>query len=282
MENALVKNEAYSEPDIRRNLICRLAFIFILFSLLYSYASHTLIHQLKSPVLKFPYVDLSYWMFHLAGIPELISGNYTLALLLDLCLFVFCILTILFPSRKTFPAFFFSAYIVYFFIFNSYGAHHTHSKIGILLMPVPFLFKKESFSYVWKGLRYFLLFAYSAAFFWKLFRLSWLQDNQGILIMKRNFVAYLYYHPDTSAAHFYQWLLQHPAIVNSVFAAGFIAEGCFIAGFFTNRVDKWLLVLSILLPLGFLVLADAFFVELLILSLTLYFPAKLYREKAGQ
>jgi hypothetical protein len=265
--------EIYSLLTVRRNRILRIAFSFIFLSLLYAYSSHALIHQLQAPVLKFPYVDAGYWLIHLTGIPELITGSRLFALLLDSSLFVFCFLAILFPSRRTFPALFMAAYTLYFFIFNSYGAHHTHSKIGILLMPVPFLFKQASFPYLWKGLRYYLLFAYSAAFCWKLFRLSWLHADQGLLILKKNVAPYLYFHSDTLPAQFYQWLLRYPTLPNAAYLAGFLAEGCFIVGFFTTRYDKALLVLSILLPVGFYIMADAFFSELLILSLTLFFPA---------
>ena len=53
------------------------------------------------------------------------------------------------------------------------------------------------------------------------------------------------------------------------FIAGTILEGLFIVGFFTRKYDKYLLIFSIFLPLGFWFTADAYFFEFLILSLTL-------------
>ncbi|HEY8894253.1 MAG TPA: hypothetical protein VIM79_05545, partial [Niastella sp.] len=70
-------------------------------------------------------------------------------------------------------------------------------------------------------------------------------------------------------ASIYHWLLQQPLLVNGAFIAGTILEGLFIVGFFTRKYDKYLLIFSILLPLGFWFTADAYFFEFLILSLTL-------------
>ena len=90
-----------------------------------------------------------------------------------------------------------------------------------------------------------------------------------MLILKKNQAAYLYLEPDTMLAGLYRWLLLQPALVNGAYIAGVIIEGLFIIGFFTRKYDKYLLILSILLPAGFWFTADAYFFELLILSLTL-------------
>ncbi|HSN07702.1 MAG TPA: hypothetical protein VLS85_01630, partial [Hanamia sp.] len=137
------------------------------------------------------------------------------------------------------------------------------------ITPVAFLFSKKSFSFAWQGLRYFLLFSYSAAFLWKFFRFSWLQSNQGILIMKQNLTPYLYFNPRTFLAHVYFWFLDHPFFVEIIFISGFVLEGVFIIGFFTRKFDKLLFIISLLLPFGFWFLADAMFYEMIVLSLTL-------------
>jgi hypothetical protein len=202
---------------------------------------------------------------HGLGIPELVTGNYVVAWTVDLLLFGTCIGVLIAPRSRVLVALFMVLYFIYFIAFNTYGTHHTGHKIGVLLIPVPFLVKDIlSFNYLWQGLRYVLLFAYSSAFLWKLFRLTWLHSGQGILILKKNLAAYLYYHPNS----LYHWLLAHPALVNSLFIAGFLLEGFFIIGFFTRKYDKYLLVAAVLLAFGFWLMAEAFFIELLILTLT--------------
>jgi hypothetical protein len=256
-----------------RDRICRLVFTFILLSLLYSFFSHTLVHQLQAPVLRFPYVDPSYWILHLASIPEFITGHFIVAGLFDGTLFLTCILTLLFPASRSFIIFFFGLYLIYFITFNSYGALHTGSKIGILLMPIPFMARgPRSFTYLWQGMRYLALFVYADAFLWKFFRWTWLTNDQAILVIKKNLTAYLYFNAHTAQANVYRWFLLHPSVANWLFKAGILAEGTFLLGFFTTKFDRYLFLLSILLPVGFLFFADAFFFELIILSFTYHIP----------
>jgi hypothetical protein len=268
MEKNLTPGDFYSPPE--RIWLCRIVFLFIFFSLLYSLASNTLLHQIGKPVIKFPYVDLTYWVMHLLQIPEAITSHYVIAVAFDLLLFTTCILCFLYPNKRAFIIAFTVLYFIYFITFNTYGTHHTNPKIGVLLAPVPFVVRNNnSFNYLWQGLRYFLVFSYSSAFLWKFFRFTWLHNNQGILIMKKNLAGYLYFDPNSWLAGIYYWFLQHTAVVNALFIAGFILEGLFIIGLFTRKFDWYLFLLSLLLPLGFWFIADALFFELLILSITL-------------
>ena len=254
---------------MNRDLLCRIVFSMILIHLIFSLFASTLVHQLQSPTLKFAYVDPTFWLMHLLQIPELVSSNYYIALVFDVSLFVCCIAALFFPKNKLVIALFIILYFVYYIIFNSFGTHHTHALIPVLISPVPFLFSKKSFLFSWEALRYFLLFSYSAAFFWKLFRFSWLNSNQGILIIKKNMTPYLYFNPDTFLAKIYFWFLDNPTFTHVIFITGFIMEGLFIIGFFTKKYDKLLFSISVILPVGFWFFADALFFEQLILSLTL-------------
>ncbi len=256
-------------PVQKRILLCRIVFTFILFALIYAALSNTLFHQLQSPVLKYPYVDPAYWMMHLLRIPDAIVSNYTVAWVFDILLFASCIGCIVYPFRKIFIIVFLLIYFIYFITFNSYGAHHTHAGVGILLAPIPFLFSGTTFSLLLQALRYNTLFIYASAFLWKLFRLSFLNDNHGLLILKNNLTPYLYYTPGSQLSKFYMGILQHPSLANIMYILGFILEGTFITGFFTKQYDKYLFMFSIILVIGFWFLADAGFFQLLILSLTL-------------
>jgi len=249
--------------------LCRIVFAMILAHLFFSAFANTLVHQMQMPVLKFVYVDPAFWIMHLLNIPEFISSHYIVAWIFDIILFLSCTAVIIFPRKKWIIAIFIFFYFIYYIIFNSFGAHHTHALIPVLIAPIPFLFSKKSFFYAWEGLRYFLLFSYSAAFLWKFFRFSWLTNNQGILIIKKNLTPYLYFNPDSCLSKIYIWLLDHPSFANAVFISGFIMEGLFIIGFFTKKLDGYLFFLSIILPVGFWFFADALFFEQLILSLTL-------------
>ncbi len=170
METALNKQPYHLW--LQRDFLCRIVFAFIFIDLLYNFFSNSMVHQLQTPSLKFPYIDITYWLFHLLKIPDTVSSNQLLAYCLGFFLFIFSIGTLLFPSRRIFIKAFFVFYVIYYIIFNSYGTHHTHSKIGILLMPIPFFLKSNKrFEFMWEAMRYFTLFIYADAFFWKLTRL---------------------------------------------------------------------------------------------------------------
>jgi hypothetical protein len=268
MEKTLTENERYSSAD--RDRLCRLVFLLIFFTLLYALASHTLLHQLQQPVMKYPYVDLTYWLMHWLQIPDLLAGNATIAWTFDVLLFISCIACFLYPQKNVLIILFVLLYFCYFITFNTFGTHHTNPKLGILFIALPFMVRNNrSFNYLWQALRYFLLFAYSCAFYWKVVRLGWLQHDQGLLIMQKNLVEYLYFNPNTILAGMYTWLLQRETLLQVLFITGCMLEGVFITGFFTKKYDRYLFIGSILLPMGFWFMADAFFVELLLLSLTL-------------
>ncbi len=254
----------------KRIFIGRVVFAFIILCILYAYSSNLLLHQLQSPILKYPYVDPVYWLMHLTGIPEFFTSSYYTALSFDILLFTSCLLAFLFPLKRIFIVFYLTLFFIYFVCINTFGAHHSHAAVGLLLAPLPFLFKSDtSFSLMWQALRYYTLYLYASSFLWKLFRGTWLHWEQGILILKKNITPYLFYNNDAMLSKLYWWLLQHPSLVNTLFIIGFILEGAFIVGFFTKRLDKILYLFSFILVTGFWLLADALFFQTLVLSLTL-------------
>lgn len=259
------KNASY------RDWLCRICFLLIFASLIYSFFSHTLVSQLHSPVLKFPATDLTYWLFHFMRIPELISGNTKIAVSFDILLLGSCMLVFCFPEKRLWVRLFFIVYFIYFIIYNSFGMHHVHSRIGILLISAPFLIREEKgFILLWQGLRYYVCFIYVSAFLWKLFRGSWLYSEQGILILKKNLTPYIYFNPQSVLSHVYYFLFRHPVLPDLLMKTGFLMEGFFIVGFFTMRYDNYLFLLSILLTLGFVFMADALFLETAFLGIVFY------------
>jgi hypothetical protein len=271
MATTLTDTLVYNAADKKR--LARIVFSLILCSLVWSFCSHTQLHQLRRPVVTFPYVDPTYWLFNLLRIPAFVTGNPVVALVFDVLLMALCIGALVWPHQRLLAGLFVTLYFIYFITYNTYGTHHTNPKIGILLMAVPFIARSvTTFNFLWQGLRYFLLFAYSCAFLWKLLRFSWLDADMGLLIMQKNMAPYLYYHPDTVRAALIYWFLQHAGWTYILFLLGLVLEGMFLVGFFTKKYDKQLFVLSLLCPLGFWFMADAYFYELLIWSLTLYVP----------
>jgi hypothetical protein len=265
---ATLTNIFYTPAEQKR--IARIVFSLILLSLTGSFFSNTLIHQLHQPVVKFPNADPTYWLLHALQIPETITSHYAIACVFDIALFAFCLLSLLYPHRHWFIISFSVLFFVYVITFNTYGTHHTNHKIGVLFITLPFWVRNnKSFNFCWQALRYFLLFAFSSAFVWKFLRFSWLQPDEGILILKKNIAPYLYFNPHSTLVGVYTWLLQHAGVTQALYLAGTLLEAVFIIGFFTKKADGYLFIASVLLVIGFWFMADAYMFELLILTVTL-------------
>jgi hypothetical protein len=257
--------------ESKRNFICRLVFSCIFLLLCYEFFSHALLYQLRSPALVYPYVDITYLLFNLSGLQQAVSGSLTVSVLFSILLFVFCAAVIICPSKRIYIGLFSLFYFFYFLSYSNFGAHHVHSKIGILFITIPFAVSSKNFVLLWEGLRYFTFFIYADAFIWKLVRGSWLFDKQGILIIKSNITPILYAHPDFRLKGLYEYLFLHPHYADILFKSGFVLEGLFLVGFFTKKFDLYFVFFSLLLAIGFYLMADAFAFELLILNFTLIY-----------
>ena len=254
-----------------RKFLCRLVYSTVFLLLIYDLISSTALYQLHSPVLIYPYVDITYILFNLSHAGDIVTGSLILSYCFSIFLFLSCITIIIYPDKRFFIFSFLILYFFYFLVYNGYGAHHIHSKVGILFISVPFLFIGNNFMFTWEAVRYYTLFLYADSFLWKLFRLSWLNNKQGILIMKQNLIPLLYQHPDNNFSNLYYFFFNHYFYADILYRTGFLLEGIFLIGFFTKRFDKFLVIISLLLAIGFLFMADAFAFELLILDVTLIY-----------
>jgi len=253
-----------------RHTITRCVFVFILLSLIYHYVSHTLLHQLQAPVFQFAFIDPMYILFSISGLSSFIVQHFWLALFVDSCMFIGALLIILFPQKRFLIILFSVLYFIYFVIYNLYGMHHTHILVGILLAPLPFWASNNTtFTYLWSALRYYTLCIYSLAFFWKVFRHSLFSPDQPMAVLKDNLTPYIYFHPDTTQTALYQFFMQHPGLLYIFYLFAVAMEGFFLVGFFTRRFDHALITAGILIHIGILFFADAFFIEIFILYFSL-------------
>jgi hypothetical protein len=69
-------------------------FYFAMIWLVYRFWGNTLFSQLAEPVLVFPSIDNTFWLFHVLNIPAFISQHQFVATIFDLLLFFFPILFI--------------------------------------------------------------------------------------------------------------------------------------------------------------------------------------------
>ncbi len=159
---------------------------------------------------------------------------------------------------------------IYILLYNTYGTHHTHSMLGIMIVGTGIIFTgKPSFNRIWAAVRYYVLWIMAAAGLWKLFRGAIFQQGQGTTIFADNLSGFIYEQPDHFLTGIYTFLLRYPVILNTAYIIAVLMELLFITGFFTRKYDQWLMVMLSVLISGFWFIADATFFELLICLLPL-------------
>ncbi|MEM6724844.1 MAG: hypothetical protein AAF598_12445 [Bacteroidota bacterium] len=265
-----------------RRIMSYAVFGVITLTLIYRFLSHSLLSQLEEPVLKDPYVDITYWIFHLAHIPELITGSFWLSLGFDLALITFAVMSCYAHRKTIWPILFGIFYLTYMITYNSFSCHHTHCMAGIVLISIPFWFKdNKAFSLLWEGVRFYTLFIYSTAFLWKLFRGSLFHAEQGFSIMLNESTSYLLLEPKTWRSRLYWNIIEDPNFAHQLIIAGALVQGVFLIGFFTRKLDWLWVILPIIFQSMTYLLFHVMIYELLILSLV-FLPWHKIREQVGR
>ncbi len=263
----------YSDKDTL--FLRRAAFVSILGIYLIRYCSHTLLHQLYQPVLIFPSIDVTYWLFHFIGIPQFLTQHYSVALGFDLLLLASILSALIYQRKVVFPILYLLLASCYFITFNSYATHHFHITMGMLFIALPFCFPKaDHFSAAWYFLRIYYLYIFFSASLWKIFRGSAWKFDQLTNIIRSNCIEALAYNKETFSDKLDFFLLAHPAIAYTFFLFTCLLQLSFIAGLFTYKYDRYFFYASILFHVGnFFVLRINSF-ELLVFNLALIKPGR--------
>lgn len=261
----------WSNISLSRKQASRWVFGIVILALVFRYFSNALLHQLHDPVLKYPYVDLTYWLYHFLHIPELFTSNFSLALIFDFALLGTAIGSFFSIEKRMYPIAFTLLFSIYFVTYNSFSAHHTHCMIGLLLIGIPFWFKDdERFALLWEGLRYYTLWIFFSAFLWKLFRGTIFLHSQGTANFLNENASYLVHNPNDFWSNIYLYILASPAIASFLHASGPLLQALFGIGFFTKKLDwLWFILPFVFHTLTYIFFHVVFF-ELLVLNFTFF------------
>lgn len=131
---------------------------------------------------------------------------------------------------------------VYILCYTMYPANSIESFTPWLLFPLLLMINNlRSFYFVFHALRYFFLFFFASAAVWKFVQ-------EGILNLEQMSGVLLLQHKDYLASSsnwytiFIYWLINHPTISYGLYLGATIIELSFIAGFFTRKFDRILIV----------------------------------------
>ncbi|HRH69803.1 MAG TPA: hypothetical protein PLB89_09880 [Flavobacteriales bacterium] len=254
----------------QRKVLLRIYFGWILLALLWRWMDVSMLSQLEAPVLGNVYKDLTFWLFQLLGIQDGLTAHSGIALVFDIILTASVVLALARPNGVWYPRIYCTAILLYFVTHTTYANHHYRPIIGLLFAGIPFAFRSlDRFGWSFQALRYYVLFLYTSAGLYKVFRGSWLNMDQMTNIIENTQLELLLTHGDGWHAQLFTWLLVHEWAGWALFFACTVMETLFIIGFFTRRWDVALFCAAITLHIGFYFTMGFFAFELIVLDLTL-------------
>ncbi len=254
----------------QRKILVRIYFGWILLALLWRWMDVSMLSQLEAPVLGNVYKDLTFWLFQLLGIQQGLTAHHGIALAFDIILTASVVLAVVRPNSVWYPQIYCTAILFYFVTHTTYANHHYRPIIGLLFAGIPFAFRSlDRFDRSFQALRYYVLFLYTSAGLYKVFRGSWLNMDQMTNIIENTQLELLLTHGDGWHAQLFTWLLINEWAGWALFFACTVMETLFIIGFFTRRWDVALFCTAITLHIGFYFTMGFFAFELILLDLTL-------------
>ena len=248
-------------PYYPRTLIARVVFCWLFCILVYFFGTHTLLSQLQQPVFIYSGSDNTFWLLHYLRIPHFFLQHYWAALLFDIAITTSCIVCIILPQQKVCTYITVIGIWVLHFCYSS-AAGKQYAQIGYLLPPIALLvFNQKKFALSWQLIRYWICFLYSSAGIYKMIYGGFFYVHNMSNILKQMNAEWLFFNSNTVQANCIYFLIHHPFCAQLFYQAAVCIETAFIIGFFTKKMDKYLVAILILFHIGNYFLLHISFIE---------------------
>ena len=190
--------------------------------------------------------DPATWLIYLANIPQWITANQWAGILLDTLIIALLLLFIRNPFNNRLALLLFLLLLLFYVTLMGHLVHHNF-QFGFCLVFIPFIFRKETNrQFAFEAARYFLLFFYVSAAWWKIYYNSLSDISHFSHLASSQFTPY-YLEVNTGIrTAFNLFLVSHPWFGWSLFVTSVVLELLVIVGFFTKRFDKWIAIFILL------------------------------------
>ena len=214
------------------------------------YFNGLLLHQLN-PILFINRLDFSLNLLHVSGLTQLVIKSYSAQFMLDV-FFLLLPLSLLLSFKFNWKIKKLLAVLVCFFCWvygllnSSVSSLSVEGFAAFTLVPLLFTTDKEkNYYFLFNILRYAFIIIFFSTALWKLRAggLLNLEQMSGILVNQHSSLL-----AENTSSHFtgfLKYLINHPTISWLLYAIGFFIEFFFIAGLFTKKLDRLLLLLLI-------------------------------------
>lgn len=223
-----------------RKFLARICFGWLFLTLIYFYASHSLVHQWEQPILIYPEADNTYWLLHMLNIPQWIMQSKTWSLVFDLLMIASTFLFFLFPEKILWAIISILTLWLFQVMYGSSNGHHYHH-IGYLLIPLPFIFRNPvRFSLSWQIVRYWILFLFFCSGLYKLYYGGFFEPyNMSRILMQGNVAD------ENFKSRVILSLIEHPQAAQLLYQLATLLQLCCLLGFISRKYDRlifWLLL----------------------------------------
>ena len=201
-------------------------------------------------------VDPFSWFFFIAGVPQLILSNFWTGLAIDSLIFLLLIFFVTTAGSYKIAIPLFLLLLCFYVTITGYLTHRNF-QVGFVVVLTPFLFARtKSRQFAFEATRYFLLFFYVSAAFFKLFNNSLASQDHFSHHLATQFAPYFLENNLGFRTSINLYLIQHTGISHLLYILSFFAELIVVVGFFTIKFDKWLAAILLTFHLGNWIVMD--------------------------
>ena len=214
------------------------------------------------------------WLIYFTGFPQFILTNSFLCYSID-CFILILLVTLIFkPSNKWIAIILLILLFIFYCIFTAHLGHRNYQS-GYLFVLFPFLFAKTKNKQIaFELTRYFLLFFYVSAAFFKFKSGSLFISNHFSHAVVNQFTPYFLEHSYSIRTDFNLYLITHHSFAQLLYCGATFLEFIVIIGFFTKRFDTYLAIIILVFHFANWFIMDIAPVGQIAFICTLFFSQK--------
>jgi glycosyltransferase involved in cell wall biosynthesis len=243
-----MENRSYYTRD--RNLLLGFYFLFYYIVMLGFFLDHRLLSQYR-PIFFNYNRDLTELFLIATGLPRWMIAHPASFAIADWAAFLLPLPLLFYVGRKDrfspiAGIVFIATLALYLLLADIFWQVHDEPFVLLLLLALAWTTNRAGRFYtLLTACRYYFLYIFVSAAIWKLARGAVFNSQEMSRILLLHHTDLLTGPCTSLTCRTYSWLIRHAATSQALYIGGALLEASFLAGFFTRRWDRWLIVLAV-------------------------------------
>lgn len=214
------------------------------------------------------------WFVYFTGLPQRLLNQIYILYVFDYSILLLMIAVIIKPLNNWYAVLLLILLFIFYSILTAHLGHRNYQS-GYLFVLFPFIFRKlKNKQIVFEFTRYFLLFFYVSAAFFKFKSGSIFHTEHLSLAITNQFTPYFLELSNSVRTSFNLFLITHHNFAQTMYVGAVIFEFSMIIGFLTKRYDHYLAVTILIFHLTNWFIMDIAPVGQIAFICTLFFSRK--------